>query len=72
MGKIFNYYLSDPELNNSIKKISTIIDTQARDNIAHNIYDLDYDNAKQLAVEYDTDFLILSLLVGKFLIGIII
>ena len=56
MGKIFNYYLSDPELNNSIKKISTIIDTQARDNIAHNIYDLDYDNAKQLAVEYDTDF----------------
>lgn len=56
MGKIFNYYLSDPELNNSIKKISTIIDTQARDNIAHNIYDLDYDNAKQLAVEYDTEF----------------
>lgn len=56
MGKIFNYYLSDPELNNSVRKISAIIDTQARDNIAHNIYDLDYDNARKLAVEYDTEF----------------
>lgn len=56
MGKIFNYYLSDPELNKSIKKISAIIDSQARENIAHHIYDVDYDNAQQLAVEYDTEF----------------
>ena len=56
MGKIFNYYLSDPELDNSVRKISAIIDTQAKDNVAHHIYDMDYDNARQLAVEYNTEF----------------
>lgn len=55
MGKIFNYYLSDPELNKSIRKISDMIDNQVKNNIAHHIYDTDYDNAQQLAIVYDTD-----------------